>query len=45
MMLGALNKYQGLLNGMFSCDEHFAGRIGSQGSKLCTVVETILSLE
>ena len=34
MMFGALDKYHGLPNGMFSCDEHFAGRIASQGSKL-----------
>jgi DUF1680 family protein len=30
---------------MFSCDEHFAGRNPSQGSELCTVVETMFSLE
>ena len=44
-MLGALDKYHGLPNGMFSCDEHFAGRNPSQGSELCTVVETMFSLE
>ena len=45
LMLAALDKYHGLPNGMFSCDEHFAGRNPSQGSELCTVVETMFSLE
>ena len=44
-MMAALDKYHGLPNGMFSCDEHFAGRDPSQGSELCTVVETMFSLE
>ncbi len=44
-MLFLLDKYHGLPNGMFSCDEHFAGRNPSQGSELCTVVETMFSLE
>jgi len=44
-MLSALDTYHGLPNGMFSCDEHFAGRNPSQGSELCTVVETMFSLE
>jgi len=44
-MLAALDKYHGLPNGMFSCDEHFAGRNPSQGSELCTVVEMMYSLE
>jgi hypothetical protein len=44
-MLVALDKYHGLPNGMFSCDEHLAGRNPSQGSELCTVVETMFSLE
>lgn len=44
-MLAALDKYHGLPNGMFSCDEHFAGQNPSQGSELCTVVETMFSLE
>jgi len=44
-MLAALDRYHGLPNGMFSCDEHFAGRNPSQGSELCTVVETMFSLE
>jgi len=44
-MLDALDKYHGLPNGMFSCDEHLAGRSPVQGSELCTVVETMFSLE
>ena len=45
MMFGALDKYHGLPNGMFSCDEHFAGRIASPRLQACTVVETMFSLE
>ncbi|MES2392758.1 MAG: beta-L-arabinofuranosidase domain-containing protein, partial [Acidobacteriota bacterium] len=44
-MLAALDRYHGLPNGMFSCDEHLAGRNPSQGSELCTVVEAMFSLE
>jgi DUF1680 family protein len=44
-LLTALDTYHGLPNGMFSCDEHFAGRNPSQGTELCTVVETMFSLE
>ncbi|MDQ2842911.1 MAG: glycoside hydrolase family 127 protein [Acidobacteriota bacterium] len=44
-MLSELDRYHGLPNGMFSCDEHFAGRNPSQGTELCTVVETMFSLE
>lgn len=44
-MLAALDRYHGMPNGMFSCDEHLAGRDPSQGSELCTVVETMFSLE
>ena len=43
--LAALDKYHGLPNGMFSCDEHLAGRDPSHGSELCTVVEAMFSLE
>lgn len=43
--LSALDTYHGMPNGMFSCDEHLAGRNPSQGSELCTVVETMFSLE
>jgi len=44
-MISELDKYHGLPNGMFSCDEHLAGRDPSQGSELCTVVEYMFSLE
>ena len=44
-MISELNKYHGLPNGMFSCDEHLAGLNPTQGSELCTVVEYMYSLE
>lgn len=44
-MISELDKYHGLPNGMFSCDEHLAGTNPSQGSELCTVVEYMFSLE
>ncbi|HTW47770.1 MAG TPA: hypothetical protein VMD92_07470, partial [Acidobacteriaceae bacterium] len=43
--IAALDRYHGLPNGMFSCDEHLAGLDPSQGSELCTVVEYMFSLE
>lgn len=43
--LAMLDKYHGLPNGMFSGDEHFAGRDPSQGIELCAVVETMFSFE
>jgi len=43
--LDMLDTYHGLPNGMFSCDEHLAGRSPSQGVELCTVVEAMYSLE
>jgi uncharacterized protein len=44
-MIAELDRYHGLPNGMFSCDEHLAGPSPSQGSELCTVVEYMFSLE
>ncbi len=43
--LAELDRYHGLPNGMFSADEHFAGRNPSQGIELCAVVEAMFSLE
>jgi uncharacterized protein len=43
--IAALDRYHGLPNGMFSCDEHLAGLDPSQGSELCTVVEYMFSME
>jgi hypothetical protein len=44
-MVRELYQYHGQPNGMFSCDEHLAGRNPSQGTELCTVVETMYSFE
>jgi hypothetical protein len=44
-MLAVLDKHHGLPNGMFSADEHYAGRSPSQGIELCAVVEEMFSLE
>ena len=44
-MIAELDRYHGLPNGMFSCDEHLAGLNPSHGSELCTVVEYMFSLE
>jgi uncharacterized protein len=44
-MIATLDEYHGLPNGMYSCDEHLAGRNPSQGSELCAVVEYMFSLE
>ncbi|HVW75969.1 MAG TPA: beta-L-arabinofuranosidase domain-containing protein [Alloacidobacterium sp.] len=43
--LAELDRYHGLPNGIFSCDEHLAGLNPSQGTELCTVVEVMYSLE
>ncbi len=43
--LGALDKYHGMPNGMFSCDEHLGGLEPQHGTELCSVVETMFSLE
>jgi hypothetical protein len=43
--MATLDRFHGLPNGMFSCDEHLAGLDPSHGTELCTVVETLYSLE
>jgi hypothetical protein len=45
MMLDKLDRYHGQATGIFTCDEHLAGRGPSQGTELCTVVEAMYSLE
>ncbi len=44
-LLDNLDKYHGQATGIFSCDEHLAGKHPSQGTELCTVVESMFSLE
>jgi hypothetical protein len=44
-MLAFLDEHHGQPSGMFSCDEHLAGRSPSQGTELCTVDEAMFSLE
>ena len=44
-MFEALDRYHGQPNGIFSADEHLAGRDPSQGTELCAVVEAMFSLE
>ncbi len=44
-MLDVLDRFHGQATGMFSCDEHVAGRSPSQGTELCAVVEATYSLE
>jgi hypothetical protein len=43
--LEMLDRFHGMPTGMFSADEHLAGRNPSQGVELCTVVESMFSLE
>ena len=43
--LRLLDQYHGMPNGLFSADEHLAGRDPSSGTELCTVVEEMFSLE
>jgi DUF1680 family protein len=44
-MLALLDLHHGQATGIFTCDEHLAGRCPSQGTELCTVVEAMYSLE
>jgi hypothetical protein len=43
--LATLDKFHGQPNGMFTADEHYAGRDPSEGTELCAVVEAMFSLE
>lgn len=43
--LRLLDQYHGIPNGLFSADEHFAGKDPSQGVELCAVVEAMFSYE
>jgi uncharacterized protein len=44
-MLDILDRYHGQATGIFTCDEHLAGRSPAQGTELCTVAEAMYSLE
>ncbi len=44
-MLALLEAYHGQATGVFTGDEHLAGRDPSQGTELCAVVELLYSLE
>ncbi len=44
-MLDKLDRFHGQATGIFTCDEHYAGRSPSQGTELCTVAEAMYSLE
>ncbi|TCC47617.1 hypothetical protein E0H75_22900 [Kribbella capetownensis] len=44
-LIAQLDAYHGQASGLFSCDEHLAGRHPSQGTETCTVVEYLASLE
>jgi DUF1680 family protein len=44
-LLTTLDQFHGQATGVISCDEHLAGKHPSQGTELCTVVESMFSLE
>lgn len=44
-MLRKLDKYHGMVTGVFSGDECLAGKVPTQGTELCAVVEMAYSLE
>ncbi|MFX0009238.1 MAG: beta-L-arabinofuranosidase domain-containing protein [Candidatus Hermodarchaeota archaeon] len=43
--ISTLDEYHGQATGMFSGDEHLAGKNPSQGTELCAVMEYLFSLE
>ncbi|MEN6479904.1 MAG: beta-L-arabinofuranosidase domain-containing protein [Anaerolineales bacterium] len=43
--IAELDRYHGQVTGVFSGDEHLAGRNPSQGTELCAIVEYMFSLE
>jgi hypothetical protein len=43
--LAELDRWHGQATGLFSGDEHYAGKSPSQGTELCAVVEFMFSLE
>lgn len=43
--IAALDQYHGMFTGIFTGDECFAGKMPSQGTELCAVVEYLFSLE
>jgi len=44
-MIDTLDLHHGQVTGIFSGDEHYAGRNPSQGAELCAVMEYLFSLE
>lgn len=44
-MLDILDRYHGQVTGLFTCDETLSGKNPVQGTELCTVVETMYSLQ
>ncbi len=40
-----LDKFHGQASGVFTCDEHYAGKNPSQGTETCTVMEYLWSIE
>ena len=43
--IGTLDKYHGQATGIFTADEHYAGKNPSQGTELCLVGEYMFSME